>query len=62
MEENSTNFVNPNLIVLNAEAATAEDCIRISSKLFIENGYVKGYEFRWSLTEKEFPTEYPERN
>jgi len=45
MEENSTNFVNPNLIVLNAEAATAEDCIRISSKLLIENGYVKkGYD------------------
>ena len=60
MEENSTNFVNPNLIVLNAEAATAEDCIRISSKLFIENGYVKkGYEQMVIDREKEYPTGLP---
>lgn len=46
-----------NLIVLDADVETAEDCIKLGGKLLLENGYVKpGYIEAVIEREKVFPT------
>jgi len=53
-------LLNKDLIVLDADVKTAEDCIRLSSGLFFELGFVKeGYADAVLEREKVYPTGLP---
>lgn len=53
-------LLDENLIVMDADVETAEDCIRLAGKLFQNEGYVnEGYADAVAAREKEYPTGLP---
>lgn len=53
-------LLNENLIILDADVKTAEDCIRLMGGLFQEHGYVReGYAEAVIKREAEYPTGLP---
>ncbi|SHO50626.1 PTS sugar transporter subunit IIA [Anaerocolumna xylanovorans] len=53
-------LLDENLIILNADVNTAEECIRLIGQLFQEYGYVnEGYSDAVAAREKEYPTGLP---
>lgn len=54
------NLLNKDLIIMDADVSSAEECIRLAADLFLKHGYVKeGYGEAVVEREKKYPTGLP---